>query len=29
MSESKIVLTINDKFKNEAEDLFYSLGLNL
>ena len=29
MSESKIVLTIDDELKNEAEDLFYSLGLNL
>ena len=29
MSESKIVLTINDELKNEDEDLFYSLGLNL
>ena len=29
MSESKIVLTIDDKLKNEAEDLFASLGLNL
>ena len=29
MSESKIVLTIDDELKNEAEDLFFSLGLNL
>ena len=29
MSESKILLTIDDELKNEAEDLFYSLGLNL
>ena len=29
MSESKIVLTIDDKLKNEAEDLFFSLRLNL
>ena len=29
MSESKIVLTINDELKNNAEDLFFSLGLNL
>ena len=29
MSESKIVLTIDDELKNEAEDLFASLGLNL
>ena len=29
MSESKIVLTIDNEFKNEAEDLFFSLGLNL
>ncbi|WP_314396447.1 type II toxin-antitoxin system RelB/DinJ family antitoxin [uncultured Gemella sp.] len=29
MSESKIVLTINDKLKNDSEDLFFSLGLNL
>lgn len=29
MSESKIILTIEDELKNEAEDLFYSLGLNL
>lgn len=29
MSESKIMLTIDDELKNEAEDLFYSLGLNL
>ena len=28
MSESKIVLTIDDELKNEAEDLFFSLGLN-
>lgn len=29
MSESKIVLTIDDELKNDAEDLFFSLGLNL
>ena len=29
MSESKIMLTIDDELKNKAEDLFYSLGLNL
>ena len=29
MSESKIVLTINDELKNEVEELFSSLGLNL
>ena len=29
MRESKIMLTIDDELKNEAEDLFYSLGLNL
>ena len=29
MSESKIVLTIDNELKNEAEDLFFSLGLNL
>lgn len=29
MSESKIVLTIDSELKNEAEDLFFSLGLNL
>ena len=29
MSESKIILTIDDELKNEAENLFYSLGLNL
>ena len=29
MSESKILLTIDDELNNEAEDLFYSLGLNL
>ena len=28
MSESKIVLTIDDELKNEAEDLFFSLGLS-
>ena len=29
MSESKIVLTIDDESKNDDEDLFFSLGLNL
>lgn len=29
MSESKIVLSINDKLKNDSEDLFFSLRLNL
>lgn len=29
MSESKIVLTIDDELKNDVEDLFFSLGLNL
>ena len=29
MSESKIVLTIGDELRKEAEDLFASLGLNL
>ena len=29
MSESKIILTINDELKNEATELFASLGLNL
>lgn len=29
MSESKIVLTIDGELKNDAEDLFFSLGLNL
>lgn len=29
MSESRILLTIDDELKNKAEDLFYNLGLNL
>ena len=29
MSESKIVLTNDDELKNDTEDLFFSLGLNL
>ena len=29
MSESKIVLTIDDELKYKAEDLFFSLGLNM
>ena len=29
MSESKIVLTNDDELKTEAENLFFSLGLNL
>ena len=29
MNESKIVLTIDNELKNEAENLFFSLRLNL
>ena len=29
MSRSKIVLTVDENIKNEAEDIFSSLGLDL